>query len=400
MKTNSEQDQLFLSFLMESVPDRIYFKDTESRFLRVNQAVARLFNLENPEDVIGKVDADFFPDADAQRMRGDEQEILRTGQPIVGKVGRQTLPRGGTAWTLTTKMPLRDGDGRIIGTAGISKDITEIRMMEEALESERNRFQAANEQLKVTQAQLVEAEKSESIARLAVGVAHEIKNPLAVLGMGLDYLATARDAEGGDPVLKEMREAVKRADTIITELLALSTTGQKNLSPTSLQSVLELALESLNDEIADTGIRVVREYDSALPPVNIDPDKVERAFFCLLQNAIQAMDAAGVLTVRTGSRTLGEEEVSFDPGFRSATRFRAGQTVAVVEIDDTGAGIAEENFSKIYEAFFTTKPTGKGTGLGLTVCRRLFEVYNAVLEIGNRPEGGVRASVMFHIDES
>ena len=113
-----------LRALMDSVPDRIYFKDADSRFLRINKCVADLFGLADPQQAVGKSDADFFLADHALQTLRDEQQIMRTGQAIVGKEERETWSDDRLCWVSTTKMPLRDGTGKIVGTFGISRDIT------------------------------------------------------------------------------------------------------------------------------------------------------------------------------------------------------------------------------------------------------------------------------------
>src|SRR5215218_7557220 len=121
-----EQERYLFRFLMENIPDRIYFKDMESRYVCVNAAMARLFHLQGPEEAVGKIDFDFFPAEDAQRMFDDEQRVVQTGEPIAAKVEKKVLPDGSQGWTLTTKLPLRDPGGQIIGTCGMSRDITAL----------------------------------------------------------------------------------------------------------------------------------------------------------------------------------------------------------------------------------------------------------------------------------
>jgi len=123
----------FLDALADTVPDFIYFKDTEGRFLRVNRALAALYGLADPAQAVGKSDFDFYPREEAERFRRDEQEILRTGTPVVAQEERGTYPDGRVVWNLTTKMPLRDRSGRIVGTFGVSRDITPLKRAEEAL---------------------------------------------------------------------------------------------------------------------------------------------------------------------------------------------------------------------------------------------------------------------------
>jgi len=117
-------EQKLVHTLIDNLPDVIYFKDLNSRFLHVNRALALLFGQRNPADLIGKSDADYLPADFARQTLADELEIIRTGQPKVEIEEKCIYPDGREAWTLTTKLPLRDSDGKIIGTCGISSDIT------------------------------------------------------------------------------------------------------------------------------------------------------------------------------------------------------------------------------------------------------------------------------------
>jgi PAS domain S-box-containing protein len=127
------QEQRLLRTFMDNVPDHIYFKDTDSRFIRINKAMARWFSLGDPAQAIGKTDFDIFTGEHAQQAYTDEQEVMRTGQSI-SKEEKETWPDGRETWVVTTKMPLRDEGGNIIGTFGISKDITERKSVEDALQ--------------------------------------------------------------------------------------------------------------------------------------------------------------------------------------------------------------------------------------------------------------------------
>jgi len=124
------QQQYILDTFMENIPDRIYFKDLQSRITRANKAHARHLGLSDPTQEIGKSDWDFFPQEQAKVKYDQEQQIIRTGQPILGI----EEPDGVGHWALTTKMPLRDEHGTIIGTFGISRDITALKQAQAALE--------------------------------------------------------------------------------------------------------------------------------------------------------------------------------------------------------------------------------------------------------------------------
>ncbi|MGO8764409.1 MAG: PAS domain-containing protein, partial [Limisphaerales bacterium] len=119
--------------LMDNLPDMIYFKDGESRFTRINKAVAKGLGLSDPAQAVGTTDYDFFAAEDAKEFHQEEEEIFRTGKPMVGKEEEVAWPDGHVAWHSTTKMPLRDATGNIVGTFGVSRDISELKRAEEQL---------------------------------------------------------------------------------------------------------------------------------------------------------------------------------------------------------------------------------------------------------------------------
>jgi diguanylate cyclase (GGDEF)-like protein/PAS domain S-box-containing protein len=123
-------DAFLLAALMDNIPDNIYFKDAESRFVRINRAMARYLNLADSKDAIGKTDFDFFGREHAEVAFEDEREVMRTGHPVVGKDEKEQFADGSIKWVSTTKLPLRDTDGNIIGTFGISRDITARKLAE------------------------------------------------------------------------------------------------------------------------------------------------------------------------------------------------------------------------------------------------------------------------------
>ncbi|HWA85064.1 MAG TPA: SpoIIE family protein phosphatase [Opitutus sp.] len=130
-------DSSILRVVMDTLPDQIYFKDLESRFVRVNAAQARILGVDSPEACVGKTDFDFFAPEHARAALADEQEILRSGQPLIGKVERIMWRDGGRGWGSTTKAPWRDQSGNVIGTFGLTRDITAAKEVGEKLETER-----------------------------------------------------------------------------------------------------------------------------------------------------------------------------------------------------------------------------------------------------------------------
>jgi PAS domain S-box-containing protein len=134
------QERYLLHALVDNLPDSIYFKDAASRFIRINKALMTRFGLSDPGEVIGKTDFDFFTQEHAQPAYADEQEVLRTGEPVVGKEEKETWLDGRVRWVSTTRMPLRDRDGKIIGTFGVARDITRLKLAEEAVRENEQRF--------------------------------------------------------------------------------------------------------------------------------------------------------------------------------------------------------------------------------------------------------------------
>ena len=131
-KTTTDTHRL-LQAILDNIPDRIYFKDTQSRFIKLSKSLAHRLGVEDPALAIGKTDFDFNPSENAREYYQDEQRVMETGQPLINKTEKQILPNGEMGWTSTTKVPLRDQNGKIIGVAGINRDITQQKRAEEAL---------------------------------------------------------------------------------------------------------------------------------------------------------------------------------------------------------------------------------------------------------------------------
>ena len=143
------EERHLLHTLMDNLPDVIYFKDRESHFTRINKAHAKQFGLSDPAQAVGKTDFDFFTAEHAQQAYDDEREIIRTGQPIVGQEEKETWADGHVTWVSTTKMPLRDANGNVTGTFGVSRDITERKRAEERLQEYEKAMEGLDEMILV-----------------------------------------------------------------------------------------------------------------------------------------------------------------------------------------------------------------------------------------------------------
>lgn len=249
-----------------------------------------------------------------------------------------------------------------------------------------------HEELKAAQMKLIQNAKMESVGRLAAGVAHEVKNPLAVIQLGLDYLthSTKGDAALAEAI-QDMDDAVKRADTVIKGLLDFSRSEQLALKPQDLNAVIEETLLLVKHEFTKNHVTVEKDLQPQLPPVALDGNKIKQVFINLFMNAIQAMGSnGGTLTVRT-RRLLPTEPAGDSP---------AGDEALTVEVEDTGTGIPEDKLDKLFDPFFTTKAVGSGTGLGLSVSRKIVELHGATIKIGNRKTRGATARITFKLRET
>jgi signal transduction histidine kinase len=304
---------------------------------------------------------------------------------------------GSIRWVRNQRVPYYGPDGQLAGYDGLVSDVTSRKQAEEALTEANVKLREvlasltkSHEELKTTQMQLIEAEKLQTIGQLAAGVAHEVKNPLAVLQMGLGYLAKQPGAntEPGSMVVKEMRDAVNRADAVVGDLLEFAAPETPELRARELEPLIRRSLTLVRHELNAAKVKVITEFGQGVPPCRLDPNKIKQVFVNLFTNACHAMPDGGVLTIRTSFRRLSEDDVNSVARCRTGPPFKPGDGVVLAEISDTGTGIPEEKISKIFDPYFTTKPTGKGTGLGLTVTKAIIDMHGGCINVRNAAHGG------------
>ncbi|MEI6712708.1 MAG: ATP-binding protein [Verrucomicrobiota bacterium] len=384
-----------LRTLIDTMPDIIYAKDLQSRFIMCNVALARLVGAHDLQSLLGKTDADFFPPALAKQYLADERAILETGMPMLNREEPTIGVDGLERWDSSTKIPIRDTNQRVCGLVGITRDITEQKRASELLEQTNAALQNANEQLKAAQFQLIQFEKAQSLSRLAAGLAHEIKNPLAILEMGVSFLADELGTQENKEVVASMHEAITRANQIISNVMGLADNNTLSLDRHPLGPIAEDAIREIHPILENTGIRLTIEQPTEELSALVDPPELKRVLVNILTNSIQAIPPTareGLISIKISKHTLGPE-ISHDSGNRSGQRFRSGDKIATIEIEDNGCGIAEENRSAIFDAFFTTKSTGTAVGLGLTVSRKIIELHGGTIEIAPRKDGGTIVSL-------
>ncbi|MBX3743844.1 MAG: PAS domain-containing protein [Verrucomicrobiae bacterium] len=383
--------------------------DIASRGLAWSDEAYRIFGLEQGGADLSYEDflACVHPD-DRACVDTAYSESVRDGRDTFELEHRIVRPGSGEERIVHEKCEhVRDAGGEIVRSVGMVQDITDRKLaaceLETAfgriarrdliLKSMIRRLKASHRNLKETQMQLIQAAKLESVGTLAAGVAHEVKNPLQTILLGLHFL-TRRFADQPEEVihtLSDMRESVLRANAIIRELLSLSAGTEFHSQPADVTAVLERSLRLMRNDLMAGKIELVCEFGPDLPPVPMDAAKMEQVFINFVLNATQAMPQGGRLRVVTRELRLEDDPPARQPLLR---RFKTGQRLVMVVLEDTGSGIAEADLPRIFDPFFTTKPVGVGTGLGLTVARKIVDLHEGAVEIGNAPTGGVRVAVV------
>ncbi len=344
-----QQERHLLHTLMDYLPQNIYFKDRESRFIRVNKAMARFLSLSDPGDAIGKSDVDFFTDEHALQALADEREILRSGQAIIAKVEKETWPDGHETWASTTKLPLRDADGHVMGTFGISQDVTAQIRDAEALRVAKEAAETASRA------------KSTFLANMS----HEIRTPLnAVIGMTELVLKSPLSSQQRE-YLSTVRDSGEALLSVINDILDFSKIEAEKL-------VLERERFHLRESLGDTmksfalrahqqGLELACQIHRDVPSWLVgDYHRLRQIVLNLVNNAIKFTDRGEVVV-----------DVACESGTEDAVTLH-------FTVSDTGIGIPPEKHAAVFGMFeqadsSTTRRHG-GTGLGLAIAARLVEL--------------------------
>jgi PAS domain S-box-containing protein len=339
-----EQERSLLLTLIDSLPDYVYLKDRDGRFILTNRAQALLVGAADSSELVGRTDADFVPRELAERYRAADLQVMRSRSPVVNIEEPSEAAGGSVRRVLTTKVPMFDAAGEVTGIVGISRDVTDLLHAEQ----EREKLQE----------QLQQSQKMEAVGRLAGGIAHDFNNILTVItGYSEMALEEAGDSRSLKDNLEEIKRAARRSATLISQLLAFS--RRQILLPRvfDLAGLVE-GMEGMLRRLLGEDVRLVTVRGGPSLMVNADPGRIEQVIMNLSVNSRDAMPGGGQLTIRTGGACLTVEELAGHP------EVPPGEFVSL-SVTDTGHGMDAATMQRLFEPFFTTKDVGKGTGLGL-----------------------------------
>jgi PAS domain S-box-containing protein len=371
-------DRALAAAFLENVPDYIYFKDQESRFIAVSMSLVRHLGCGSVYEVLGRTDADFYGES-ARASLEDEQHILRTGESVIGKLEQYVNSADGhVSWVLTSKLPLRGPDGEITGTFGVSKDVTPSKEMEDQLEK-------ANRDLRA-------ASRLAGMAEVATGALHNVGNVVNSLNVSSSVLAAGlrqskieslgkicalmdehasdladfltRDPKGrlipdflrslhrhSSEELIRLKKEVESLQKNVDHIKEIVTMQQSHatmvgvVEPLSPVTLIEDALRINAASLVHHDVSVVREFGQ-VTPVLAERGRVLQILINLIRNAKIALDEGApthkIITLRLEPTETGTVRLS---------------------VQDNGVGIPAENLSRIFNHGFTTRAKGHGFGL-------------------------------------
>ncbi|MBI5584789.1 MAG: response regulator [Deltaproteobacteria bacterium] len=360
-----QQQLTFLQTLLDALPFPVFYKGERFRFLGCNQAYETFFGFSR-DQLVGRTVYDLWPRVLADCYHQNDLKVMDSKAPCVYEAQVETIPQG-RRFVQFHKAFFLKPEGQVGGIIGALEDITDRKKEEE----EKSRLEA----------QLFQAQKMESVGRLAGGVAHDFNN---MLGAIIGYTDLALDGMPSDSPnhenLQEVRKAAFRSADLTRQLLAFA--RQQPIKPQVLD---------LNDTISSL-LKMLRrligeDIDLAWLPghdlwkVRLDPSQIDQILANLVVNARDAISGTGIITLKTenvpAARVLGVKETEFTPG-----------DYVLLTVADTGTGMNREVLEHLFEPFFSTKETGKGTGLGLATVYGVTKQNNGFITVDSAPGKG------------
>jgi PAS domain S-box-containing protein len=364
-RKRTEEQRSRLAAIVESSDDAIISKTMDGIILTWNAGAECMYGYSAAE-VKGRSISLIVPPDRHEELKAI-YERLRRGESIHQFETVRIRKDGQRVDVCLTVSPIKDATGKVLGVSVITRNITEKKRAEEELRA-------------MTQ-QLWQAAKLASVGELAASIAHELNNPLATVRLRVESaLARTRADDPRRRALEIVEQEVKRMGELVADLLQFSRRGGGRTSTVDVREELTKSADLIHHLLRRRLVTVVREFAPETPTIYADRQKLRQVFLNLLTNAADAMPEGGTLTLRTAPAALGDDT----PAVR-------------IEFADTGVGIPAEHLDKVLEPFFTTKEEGKGTGLGLPICRRVVQEHHGTFQIESAVGQGTTVRVVLPV---
>jgi PAS domain S-box-containing protein len=354
--------------LVQGVQDyAIYMLDPTGRVTNWNTGAHR-FKGYTEAEIVGEHFSRFYTDED--RAAGVPDRALKTAadEGRFEQEGWRVRKDGTRFWAHVVVDAIKGDEGELIGFAKVTRDITERRQAQEALEETRARF--------------IQSQKMEAIGQLTGGIAHDFNNLLAVV---LGNLTMATKRLPADPKLKQLidnsLQAADRGATLTKRMLAFARQQQLAATAFDAQQLVRDMSDLLQRSIGP-GIQIITQFPLRLSPAFADPNQLELALLNLTVNARDAMPNGGTVTISAAEKTVSESRDDLAPG-----------DYVCISVSDTGEGMDEPTLARAAEPFFTTKGVGKGTGLGLSMIHGFASQSGGTLRIASAAGKGTTAEI-------
>ena len=327
-------------------------------------------------------------------VRKDWPELVSILNKSLAHMDRETKENIRQRWLSLEPIPWwRDPSFQRIGLFSLGGFVLIIVFFVVWNQSLKRQVKKRSRALELAHQRLVRAAKMKSIGQLAAGVAHEVKNPLAVISLGVEFLHSNPDRDATEQqILNDMDNAVQRADRVIRGLLDYSHYSKLERRPGDINEAIKQSLRLVEHEMKKHQIEVCSDL-GILEAACFDFTRIQQVFINLFVNSAQAMAEKGRLEIvsKMHNLSLSEAELS--------QYYRPGQRVIKVTVTDTGPGIGDTESDKIFDPFYTTKDIGQGTGLGLSESRNIMELHNGTLHLRNYEPTGACAVVILPCDK-
>lgn len=361
--------RIFFDNILRSMAESLIILDARQNITMVNQATVDLLGYSQ-EELLGKQIGDLLGREQASDLTGTGTEMY---SGFLDVISRETVCSGKNDLkvpVLFSAAPLKSAEGELEGTVCIVRDIRERKVFEEQITRANTDLMAANAELKKTQAQLIQAAKLASLGEMATGIAHELNQPLHLISMGAE-LAELFLAKENKDLVKEKLEGilsqVNRATMIINHLRTFGRESHREeYDIHDLNQIVNDSLGFFREQFRLHDIELASHLEADLPHIFCNPIQIEQVISNLLHNARDAMNNTPLKKITLRS-------------------FR-GQDTVILELSDTGEGIAAKDLQNIFDPFFTTKPVGKGTGLGLSISYGIIKEHGGHIEV--KSDGG------------